>query len=97
MSDSTGCVNNKKVKIYWVHCFNNYANFHTKHYAPEHHRNARKNYILKGFQSVHCDLQDCVLYCTYVCCFQKYESERTDRQTDLDANRHWMTTSDFKQ
>ena len=34
--------------IYWDKGENNYADYHTKHFPPSHHRNVRPNYILKG-------------------------------------------------
>ena len=38
--------------IYWDKGINNYADYHTKHHPPSHHRNVRPTYILNGHHIV---------------------------------------------
>ena len=35
--------------IYWDKGKNNYADYHTKHFSPTHHKDVRPTYILKGY------------------------------------------------
>ena len=50
--------NKKDLQVYWAPGKNNDADYFTKHHSPTYHKQVRKRYILQGFHTIYCNLQN---------------------------------------
>ena len=50
--------NSKDLQVYWAPGKNNLADYFTKHHSPTYHKLVRPWYILKGFHTMYCNLQN---------------------------------------